>query len=323
MGGVRLALAGDTMLGRQVALAIAHSRAPLLAAEVVAVAAEGDLFIVNLECCISDRGQRWPDPAKPFFFRAPPAAAEFLAQIGVDCVTLANNHALDYGAHALLDTLQHLTAVGIACVGAGPDAAGARGPVVLSTGLTRLAVVGFADHPAAFAAGPAEPGIAYADLREDGIGGWLTETVAAARRSADAVLVSPHWGPNMTVRPLSYIRRAARALLAAGATLVAGHSAHVVHGTERRIVYDLGDFVDDYRVDPRLRNDLGLLFLVDLDAGGPRRLEAVPLKLEHCHTRLAHGEDAKWIRRRFIDACADLGTEAAERDERVVVAELG
>ena len=77
------------------------------------------------------------------------------------------------------------------------------------------------------------------------------------------------------------------------------------------MLYDLGDFVDDYRVDARLRNDLGLLFLVDLDAGGPRRLEALPLKLEHCHTRLARGEDAEWITRRFIDACAELGTDAA------------
>src|SRR6266536_35187 len=150
------------MLGRQVARAILDGRKPLLGGDVVAVAAEGDVFIVNLECCISDRGRRWPDPAKPFFFRAPPAAAERLATIGVDCVTLANNHALDYGAQALLDTLAHLSAVGVACVGAGPDVASARAPVRLSVGSTRLAVLGFADHPAAFAAGPAEPGIAYA-----------------------------------------------------------------------------------------------------------------------------------------------------------------
>jgi poly-gamma-glutamate synthesis protein (capsule biosynthesis protein) len=126
----------------------------------------------------------------------------------------------------------------------------------------------------------------------------------------------------MTVHPAPYIRRAARELLHAGATLVAGHSAHVVHGAERRVVYDLGDFLDDYRVDRRLRNDLGLLFLLDLDAHGPRRLEAVPLKLDYCHTRLARGEDASWIRHRFIDACAELGTQATEAEERVIVADL-
>jgi poly-gamma-glutamate synthesis protein (capsule biosynthesis protein) len=315
---LRLALAGDTMLGREVARAIGRSRTAPLAPEVVAVAAEADLFVLNLECCISDRGRRWPDPEKPFFFRAPPLAAELLAEIGVDCVTLANNHTLDYGQEALLDTVEHLRAAGVACVGAGADATAARAPVVLAARGMRLAVLGASDHPAEYAAGADRCGIAYADLRDDPRGGWLGRAVSAAAAAADAVLVTPHWGPNMTVRPPSYVRRAAEALLAAGATLVAGHSAHVVHGAQPGVLYDLGDLVDDYAVDPRLRNDLGLLFLVELDAHGPRRLEAVPLKLDHCHTRLATGGDAAWIRRRFIGACAELGTPAAERGDRAV-----
>jgi poly-gamma-glutamate capsule biosynthesis protein CapA/YwtB (metallophosphatase superfamily) len=317
---IRLGLAGDTMLGREVARAIERSRAAPLGADVLAVVAEADLFVLNLECCVSVRGERWPDPDKPFFFRAPPLAADLLAEMGVDCVTLANNHALDYGAEALLDTLEHLRAAGVGWVGAGADLAAARAPRVLTAHGMRLAVLGASDHPAAYAAGASRCGIAHADLREDPGGGWLAPAVSAARGAADAVLVTPHWGPNMSVRPLSYVRRAARALQAAGATLVAGHSAHLVHGAERDVLYDLGDFVDDYVVDPRLRNDLGLLFLVDLDASGPRRLEVVPLKLDACRTRLATGDDADWIRRRFIGACAELGTLAIERDDRVVVA---
>jgi poly-gamma-glutamate synthesis protein (capsule biosynthesis protein) len=186
----------------------------------------------------------------------------------------------------------------------------------------RLAVLGLADHPAAFAAEPDRAGIAYADLQGEGVGNWVADALATARSSANAVLVAPHWGPNMTVCPAPYIRRAARALLLAGATLVAGHSAHVIHGAERRVLYDLGDFLDDYRVDRRLRNDLGLLFLVDLDARGPRRLEAVPLELEDCHTRLARRSNGSWIRQRFINACAELGTQATEDNERVIVTDL-
>src|SRR5688572_17055806 len=112
-----LALAGDTMLGRGVAEALLESRRPAIAPEVLDLAAEADLFVLNLECCISERGVPWPDPRKPFFFRAPPVAAEVLAEAGVDCVTLANNHALDYGTDALLDTLDHLSRVGIAYTG--------------------------------------------------------------------------------------------------------------------------------------------------------------------------------------------------------------
>jgi hypothetical protein len=133
------------------------------------------------------------------------------------------------------------------------------------------------------------------------------------------VLVSPHWGPNMAEAPVAHVQRTAAALVEAGATLVAGHSAHVFQGVAGRVLYDLGDFLDDYAVDPALRNDLGLLFLVDLDRDGPRRLEAIPLKLEHCHTRLAAGGDARWIRERFTAACASLGTEVSAEAGRLVV----
>jgi poly-gamma-glutamate synthesis protein (capsule biosynthesis protein) len=77
--------------------------------------------------------------------------------------------------------------------------------------------------------------------------------------------------------------------------------------------------VDDYAVDARLRNDLGLLFLVELDTGGPERLEAVPLRLDYCHTRIADGEDAAWIRQRFHAACAAFGTDVREEDGRLIV----
>jgi poly-gamma-glutamate capsule biosynthesis protein CapA/YwtB (metallophosphatase superfamily) len=315
---VRLALAGDTMLGRSVGEAITRTRRVPLDGDVIAAAAEADVFVLNLECCVSARGQRWASPLKPFFFRAPPVAAELLAEMGVDCVSLANNHALDYDTEALLDTFEHLHAAGVAWVGAGHDVAAARTAHVLTARSLRLALLGAADHPGDYAARPDVPGIAYADLRTDPCGEWLAGAVAAARERADAVLVMAHWGPNMTIRPPAYIKTAAGALVAAGATLVAGHSAHLFHGAAGRVLYDLGDFVDDYAVDRRLRNDLGLLFVVELGAGGPRTLEAIPLKLDFCHTRLARGEDALWISRRFVRACRELGTEVTEHEGRLV-----
>jgi poly-gamma-glutamate capsule biosynthesis protein CapA/YwtB (metallophosphatase superfamily) len=315
---MRLALAGDTMLGRGVAEAISHDPGrALLAPEVVDAAAEADLFLLNLECCISDRGRRWPDPRKPFFFRAPPEAAFLLAELGVDCVTLANNHALDFGEDALEDTFRHLSAAGIAWVGAGASLAAARGPVRLSAEGEHLEVVAFSDHPAAFAAGERTPGIAYADLRSTGIPAWVRSVLRETR--ADTVLVMPHWGPNMAPSPRRYVRRAAEQLVAGGAGLVAGHSAHVFHGVSGRVLYDLGDFLDDYAVDAALRNDLGLLFLVTLEESVPREVQAVPLKLDYCHTRLATPEEAAWIAHRFRTACRELGADAVEEDGRLVI----
>ena len=314
---VTVALVGDTMLGRGVARALTASPPQaLVAPEVRAAMDQADLVVLNLECCISERGRPWDAPGKPFFFRAPPRAVELLVLLGVDCVTLANNHALDYGVDALLDTLVHLDAAGIAVVGAGADLEQARQPAVLGASGLRVAVVGVTDHPPDFSAGPDRPGVAFADLGR-AVPDWLLQMVRAA--DADVLLVSPHWGPNMTTAPVRHVRRAATALVDAGATLVAGHSAHVPHGVAGRVLYDLGDFLDDYRVDPRLRNDLGLLFLVSLDAGGPVRLEALPLKLDFCHTRLAAGEDAAWMRHRFRSACATLGTTVEQATDRLIV----
>jgi poly-gamma-glutamate capsule biosynthesis protein CapA/YwtB (metallophosphatase superfamily) len=300
---VRLALAGDTMLGRGVAQRLRDDpRAPLIAPEVAEAAASADLFVLNLECCISERGERFDDPGKPFFFRAPPVAAKRLAELGVDAVTLANNHALDYGPVALLDTLEHLDAVGIAHVGAGADLRAARAPVTLG----RVRIVAATDHPAAYAAAPDRPGVAFADLRGEGVPTWLRDATRPGP-DADLVLVTPHWGPNMRAEPLPAIREAAAELVGAGATLVAGHSAHVFQGVAGRVLYDLGDFIDDYATDRKLRNDLGVLWLVDLEGGAPRHIQALPLKLDYCHTRVARGDEAAWIARRLHELCARLG----------------
>jgi poly-gamma-glutamate capsule biosynthesis protein CapA/YwtB (metallophosphatase superfamily) len=287
----------------------------LVADPVASEMRECDLCILNLECCISTRGRRWPAPEKPFFFRAPPRAVELLAHLGVDCVRLANNHALDYGEEALLDTFDHLRAAGIAWVGAGVDVG------VLQVGGMRLGVVAFSDHPAEFAAAEGRAGIAYACV--PGAQRWVHRAIAAARQSADAVLVTPHWGPNMNTEPTRHVRAAAAGLLNAGATLVAGHSAHLFHGTGRAILYDLGDFLDDYATHPVLRNDLGLLWLVDFDNSGPRRVEALPLKLDYCHTRLAEGDDAAWIERRLRRASETLGSTAHWANQRLVIESTG
>jgi poly-gamma-glutamate capsule biosynthesis protein CapA/YwtB (metallophosphatase superfamily) len=302
---VRLALAGDTMLGRAVAVAL-ERRPPqsLVADEIAELTRAADLFVLNLECCISERGEPVP---KWFNFRAPPQAVETLVHLGVDCVTLANNHALDYGVECLLDTFEHLRTAGIRWAGAGENVEEARAPVVLQG----LPIVAFSDHESGFAASPDRPGIAYADIAQ-GVPDWLLERAPGA-------LVCPHWGPNMTPESLPYVRAAAQELREAGAALVAGTSAHVFHGVEGNVLYDLGDFIDDYAVDQELRNDLGLLFFVDLEPDGPRRIEVVPIKLEFAHTRLARDEEAAWIGRRFREACAALGTEVREEDGRLVI----
>jgi poly-gamma-glutamate synthesis protein (capsule biosynthesis protein) len=311
------------MLGRMVAEALEH-QAPesVWAPELRELAESLDLVIANLECCISSRGAPTTLIAgKPFFFRAPPAAIDSLKAIKVGAISLANNHALDFGADALGDTLELLGNAGIAAVGAGPGVEAARKPAIVRAGETTVELIAVTDHPVEYAATPDRCGVAYASLR-DGSPHWLLSGVAEAREHSDLVIAFVHWGPNMATRPSERQRRVAADLLEAGADLVAGHSAHVFHGVSwpgRPVLFDLGDALDDYRVDPELRNDLGVMAI--WRPGGEPELELVGLRLEYCHTRLAEGAEADWIADRLARACGELGHTGVERvgEQRFVI----
>jgi poly-gamma-glutamate synthesis protein (capsule biosynthesis protein) len=311
-----IGLLGDVMLGRTVAERLARDpAAEVWSPQVREVCRACDALVLNLECCVSARGARTSLIAgKPFFFRAPPAGVEALRAIGAGVAGIANNHTLDFGVDALADTLSHLEAAGIPSVGAGLDIERARQGAVVQAGGSRLGVLAMSDHPSEFASAPGRPGIAHAALRR-GLPDWITDELARLRDEADYVIAFPHWGPNMSPTPAGWQRERAHELLAAGADAVAGHSAHVFHGVELNprglVLYDLGDALDDYAIDPALRNDLGVLAL-----WRPRsRLELVGLHLDFCRTDLAAGKDADWIAARLERACGELGTAVRRLDE--------
>ncbi len=307
-----IGLLGDVMLGRGVADRLAEVPAEdVWAPEVRELCRSCDLAVCNLECCLSSRGAATERiPGKPFFFRGPPEAVRSLRAIGVAAAGLANNHALDYETVALIDTLDLLGEAGIVVAGAGRDVAGARAGRLVEVAGERLGLIALADHPREFAAGVGRPGIAYADLRH-GLPEWARAELSRIRESCDWLIAFVHWGPNMTTEPAPWQHRIGAELQAAGADLVAGHSAHVFHGvgwgSRGPLVFDLGDALDDYRVDSRLRNDLGVMAIWrphDPEA----ELELIGLSLDYCRTDLAEGEDADWIAARLGRASANLGT---------------
>jgi poly-gamma-glutamate capsule biosynthesis protein CapA/YwtB (metallophosphatase superfamily) len=316
--GIAVGLLGDVMLGRMVAEALRRqSPEELWAAELRELAGTLDLVVCNLECCISERGRPTTlIEGKPFFFRGSPAAVEALKAMNVRAVSLANNHALDFGEEALEDTLELLKGAGIAAIGAGFGRDAARSGAVIPVAGVHVGLIAVTDHPAEYAAAPGRWGVALARMR-DGPPEWLFEQIAAVRERCDLVIAFPHWGPNMTSGPARWQKRAASSLHAAGADLVAGHSAHVFHGVSWNggpTLFDLGDVLDDYRVDPDLRNDLGVLAIWHPHADPP--LELVGLRLEYCHTRLAEGADADWIAARLEHACGELGTGVTRSAEQ-------
>jgi poly-gamma-glutamate capsule biosynthesis protein CapA/YwtB (metallophosphatase superfamily) len=311
-----IGLLGDVMLGRGVAERLAGgSPEEVWSREVRELCTSCDLVLCNLECCISTRGAPTERiPGKPFFFRGPPAAVESLRAIGVAAVGLANNHALDYEEEALLETLGLLSDAGIPVSGAGADESRARRGAVVEAGEARVGLVAVSDHPREFAAAEGSPGIAYADL-DRGVPDWLCAELERLRAECDLVIAFPHWGPNMSRQPARWQREAAVEMRAAGASLVAGHSAHVFHGVGWEdgapLLFDLGDALDDYAVNKDIRNDLGVIGLWRPE-DPQAELELVGLSLDYCRTELAEGEDAEWIARRLADVCGALGS-AVER----------
>jgi poly-gamma-glutamate capsule biosynthesis protein CapA/YwtB (metallophosphatase superfamily) len=316
-----IGLLGDVMLGRGVGQRLNQSPPPAVWGEaLLELAASLDLVVANLECCLAMSGRPTRRIArKPFFFRGPRSATDQLRQLNVRAVGLANNHALDYEEWALGETLAVLEHAGIAVTGAGRGSA-ARRPAVVVAGGARVGLVAVADHPAEYAARDGHLGIAYVDLRHE-LPGWLPQTLAELRASCDAVIAFPHWGPNMAREPQPWQRRRAEELQAAGAQLVAGHSAHVFHGVawgdSGPILTDLGDALDDYHVDTDLRNDLGLL-AIWRPGDTSAELELVGLRLRFAFTDLARGGDADWIAERLLHASAPLRIErVAEQRFRI------
>ena len=306
------------MLGRAVGEAlVSMPAADVWSPGVRDVCADCDFLVVNLECCVSEQGNPTGSiPGKRFHFRAPPSSVDALQAIGVSVAGVANNHVLDFGADALADTLGHLRAAGIVPVGAEIEIDGSRRGAVVRAGRWRLGVLALSDHPREYAAGGGRAGIAYADLRR-GLPEWVTTELRRLRSQAELVLVFPHWGPNMTSRPAPWQRKRGHQLLAAGADAVAGHSAHVFHGVALTragpVLYDLGGALDDYAIDPELRNDLGVLARWRPHA--EPEIELIGLRLDFCRTELAVGADANWIAARLERACGELGTSVERVDE--------
>ena len=201
-----------------------------------------DLAVVNLETAVTTRGT--PEP-KEFHFRAPPAAYEAVRAAGVDAVSIANNHALDYGRVGFADTLDAAAAAGVPVFGGGRTIDEAYAPLILTVRGVRVAIVGFSQiHTLAesWKAGPATPGIALAwDVPR------AVAAVKAARERADLVVVFNHWGTERESCPNANQQSFAAALADAGADMIIGAHAHVLQGDgwlgRTYVAYGLGNFV--------------------------------------------------------------------------------
>lgn len=242
---VRLLFAGDVYLSDHVleAYDAAGGIDGVLSQGYQAEIQAADYFVTNEEFPFSTRGT--PAPDKQFTFRVHPEKVKLMQEMGIDLVTLANNHALDYGRDAMLDTIDTLDRAGIRHVGAGKNLAEARKPAIVELNGRTFAFIGATRvYPEAdWAAGTDSAGMFSA---YDG-GAQLAEEVKAAKQQADYVIAYVHWGIEREEMPNEVQKSIAHRLVDAGADLVVGAHPHVLQGIEYYqgvpIAYSLGNFV--------------------------------------------------------------------------------
>ncbi len=292
-GKVILSFTGDVLLGGLVRWAVHQSGADYPWAQVAPKLRVTDLTVVNLESPVSNRGT--PQPGKEFTFEGEAGSLAGAARAGIDLVNLANNHTLDYGPEALLDTLEELKKNGIRWVGAGRSAAEAAAPAFFQVNGLRLAFLGFTDVVPASVGWPWTAGENYPGVATTRDETAMLAAVREAKGSADAVIVLVHWGVEGSRQPESAQRRLAQKLVEAGATVIIGHHPHVLQGfqfaLDRFVAWSLGNFIFD--VGGAMSSETSVLELEVGPRGVVERALVTPARIYGVQPRLLSGRSAR------------------------------
>jgi poly-gamma-glutamate synthesis protein (capsule biosynthesis protein) len=270
-----------------------------------------DVAMVNLETSVTERGT--PEP-KQFHFRAPPKAFDAVKAAGVDVVTIANNHSLDYGQVGLTDTLDNARKAGMPAIGAGPNAAEAYAPWVTTVRGTRIAFIAVSqihELEYSWAAKDDRAGVAMAiDVAR------AAAAVRAARAKADVVVVYVHWGQEGNDCPTAEMKTFASRMASAGADVVLGTHAHMLLGDgmmgKTYVAYGLGNFL--WWRDDAFSNDTGVLRLT-LHGGAVTRSELVPASISRTTGQPlpVSGAEGDKIVKEFADLHSCTGLDRAPR----------
>ncbi len=267
--------------------------------------ADADLIIANLEGPLTSGGKRFKD--KKYTFRSNPRrVAAALQAAGINAVTLANNHSLDYGPEGLADTMQVLDVYSIAHFGAGEDLSAARTPYIREVEGVRIGMLAYSlTYPEEFWAGKKQAGTAFG-YRES-----VVEDVEALKQQADIVLVVFHWGRESATKLRPYQVSLAHAAIDAGADVIIGHHPHIAQAVElyrgKPVLYSLGNYVfGSYSS----RATYGLLAKLQFSGTKLERLALIPLDVNNFRVQFRPVPAAGT---RLEKACENLQQLSAER----------
>ncbi|GGH24333.1 CapA family protein [Paenibacillus segetis] len=239
---IRLTFVGDILLDGYVGDQIAKFGVNYPFEKVAPKLKQADMAFANLETPVSTKGK--PVDNKTFVFRSKPTALAGLVYAGVDGVTVANNHILDYGKDAMLDTIVQLNKYKIGYTGAGKNIKEAFSPYVKTIKDKKIAVLGVSrvlSGPSWYA-GEKNAGAASAYTLEP----LLTE-IKKSTQENDFTIVYLHWNEEFKDYPEPYARKLAKQMIDSGADMIIGAHSHCLMGIEyyqhKPIYYSLGNFV--------------------------------------------------------------------------------
>lgn len=244
---------GDMSLARGVNVDFYTGRSESPLRHVAPLIGRARIAFGNLESPLTKRAKRIPTKGPrggSIYLKGNPDYAFILTEAGFDVLSLANNHIMDYGEQGLSDTIYYLEQEGIKHAGAGPNLAAALEPADIDVDGYVVRFLAFNGvEPREYYAGGAKAGTAPLDV------GMIVSAIGRAKREANLVVVSLHWGGESMAYPSSEQKRLAHKFVDAGADVVVGHHPHVIQGVESYegavIAYSLGNFLFDSRYPER------------------------------------------------------------------------
>lgn len=294
---VSLIAVGDVMLSRGVAKKIEKNGEDYPFLEVKDYLKSGDIVFANLETPITEG--RIIKPGE-MFFRSEPALAQKLKDNNFSIVSLANNHTGNFGTHGLEQTFKYLKEAGIQYAGAGENIDEANASAIIKVNGFSLAFLAYDDidfTPAEYGAAEEKPGIAF--FYKDKI----TAALATAKKEADFVIVSMHFGNEYQDLPSDKQKELAHFAVDSGADLIIGHHPHVVQPIEeykgKYIFYSLGNFIFDQMWSEETRQGIAIKIIFNKD--GIKIQELKPFLInDYCQPSFLDGEEADKVLERTV-----------------------
>ncbi|MDT8318521.1 MAG: CapA family protein [bacterium] len=237
---------GDIMMGRHIGKVMKRRGDLYPFMNFTSPFKEADILFANLESTLGDENDKIYFPDKPYNFIAPLTVSKTLKYLGFNVLSLANNHAMDYGADSIVRTGKELAEKGISSFGAGRTLDEARRPSIITKKGVAFGFLGYSNgHSSGVYASGGKAGVVPTELK------IIKEDIMKLKGKVDLIVVSLHWGIEYEKYPTMKQRELAHMIIDSGADMILGHHPHVMQGLElykgKIIAYSLGNFLFDQR----------------------------------------------------------------------------